>query len=463
MILLPLVMKLIHNKKKSKKISDVWDHFKPVKEGDPNNPRCACNYCGASYVYNPTRNGTSTIRAHLSRCKKFPGKEEDKKQKLLSFTQKEESNSLIVMSWTKEGASQHLAKYIILDELPFRHVEGEGFRQYSHYMNPKFDPPSRITIARDIYNVYLDEKKKLKSVMSRERDWGIWKVFTVTVDNASSNDTALQKLKKKLCEKKGGVVIGGDLLHLRCCYHIINLVVGDGLKDLYLSICSICNAVRYVKSSPARLGKFKDCAKEENIQSKALLSLDVPTRWNSTYLMLEAALKFKKAFNRLEGDMYFTSYFDEPLNGKKIDGPPSELDWDNASVFLKFLKIFYEVTLKFSGSLYSTSNLYFLEICEVKQELNVLSKDSSNLLGNMVASMRRKFDKYWGDPEKMNVVLFLGVVLDPRYKLEYIAICFSMIYEETVAKNLLKSIEKNCLGCLMNIMILRLHHPLQDQ
>uniref|UniRef100_A0A803PI39 HAT C-terminal dimerisation domain-containing protein n=1 Tax=Cannabis sativa TaxID=3483 RepID=A0A803PI39_CANSA len=175
------------------------------------------------------------------------------------------------MSWTKEGARQHLAKYIILDELPFRHVEGEGFRQYSHYMNPKFYPPSRITIARDIYNVYLDEKKKLKSVMSRERvclttdtwtsiqninymgvtshwidgdwkfhkkiigffqvanhkgdtianemmgclkDWGIWKVFTVTVDNASSNDTTLQKLKKKLCKKKGGVVIGGDLLHM---------------------------------------------------------------------------------------------------------------------------------------------------------------------------------------------------------------------------------------------------------
>ncbi|KAM6567312.1 hypothetical protein CsatA_026440 [Cannabis sativa] len=41
----------------------------------------------------------------------------------------------------------------------------------------------------------------------------------------------------------------------------------------------------------------------------------------------------------------------------------------------------------------------------------------------------------------MNAVLFHGVVLDPRYKLEYVAICFSMIYEETVAKNLLKSIE----------------------
>ena len=99
----------------------------------------------------------------MSICKKLLGKEEDKKQQLLSFTKKEDgSNSLVAVSWTKEKAREYLAKYIVLDELPFRHVEGEGFRQYSHYMNPKFDPPSRITIARDIYNLYMDEKKKIK-------------------------------------------------------------------------------------------------------------------------------------------------------------------------------------------------------------------------------------------------------------------------------------------------------------
>lgn len=484
-------------KRKPKKTSDVWVHYNIIAGG--NNPRCTCKYCGADYAYNPTKNGTSTVRAHLVKCKKFPGREEAMNQKLLSFTKHEDgSSSLATVSWTKEGARQHLAKYIILDELPFRHVEGEGFKLYSRYMNPKFDPPSRITVARDIYNLYVDEKKKLKTVLSKERvclttdtwtsiqninymcvtahwidgdwklhkriigffqvsnhkgetianeimdclkDWGIWKVFTITVDNASSNDVALSRLKTKLGEKKGAVVIGGDLLHMRCVCHILNLVVGDGLDELHSSISAIRNAVRYCRSSPARLTRFKECAKEENIQSNALLCLDVPTRWNATYLMLEAALKFKKAFTRLEGDLNYTSYFEEKLKGKKIDGPPDEIDWDNVGVFLKFLKTFYELTLKFNGSLYSTSNLYFLEICEVKQELDVLSKDYDSLLGNMAASMKKKFDKYWGDPEKMNVVLFLGIVLDPRYKLEYLALCFSYIYEEPVAKRMLKSIE----------------------
>ena len=31
-----------------------------------------------------------------------------------------------------------------------------------------------------------------------------------------------------------------------------------------------------------------------------MLSLDVPTRWNSTYLMLDTAEKFEKAFERFD-------------------------------------------------------------------------------------------------------------------------------------------------------------------
>ena len=54
-------------------------------------------------------------------------------------------------------------------------------------------------------------------------------------------------------------------------------------------------AVRYVKSSPNTNQTFRSIMERLGIESKCLPSLDVPTRWNSTYLMLDTAKKFKKS------------------------------------------------------------------------------------------------------------------------------------------------------------------------
>ncbi|XP_062096961.1 zinc finger BED domain-containing protein RICESLEEPER 3-like [Humulus lupulus] len=57
----------------------------------------------------------------------------------------------------------------------------------------------------------------------------------------------------------------------------------------------------------------------------------------------------------------------------------------------------------------------------------------------MAASMKRKYEKYWGSAENINPMLFLAVVLDPRYKLKYLKYCFETIYDaETVAKIVVK-------------------------
>ncbi|RYR58627.1 hypothetical protein Ahy_A05g024486 isoform C [Arachis hypogaea] len=91
----------------------------------------------------------------------------------------------------------------------------------------------------------------------------------------------------------------GEHLHVRCCAHILNLVVNDGLKEMHESISKIRNAIRYVRASPSRMNRFKNFIKEVRIQDKCTVQLDVSTRWNSTYTMLESGLKFQKAFKRL--------------------------------------------------------------------------------------------------------------------------------------------------------------------
>lgn len=192
------------------------------------------------------------------------------------------------------------------------------------------------------------------------KDWGINKIFCVTVDNASSNDVALLRLKSCFEEKKNGLVLGGEMLHMRCCAHILNLIDCDGLKEISHAISAIRNVVRFVRSSPERLKRFKESYKEENIESRALLCLYVTSRWNSTYSMLQAATKFKKSFVVLERDGNYTNYFNEDMSdGRNINGLPTHVDWDRAEVFVRFLRTFYEMTLKFSGSKYVTSNSFF--------------------------------------------------------------------------------------------------------
>lgn len=114
--------------------------------------------------------------------------------------------------------------------------------------------------------------------------------------------------------------------------------------------------MKYVRSSPARLAKFKICVEQVKLSSHKSVCLDIETRWNSTYLMLDSAIAFRKAFDLLRED---EKYVDE-LN--KTKGSPQDDDWESIRCLLPFLKILYEATLRISGSLYVTGNVYLQEV-----------------------------------------------------------------------------------------------------
>ncbi|KAM3282265.1 hypothetical protein P3S67_025910 [Capsicum chacoense] len=46
----------------------------------------------------------------------------------------------------------------------------------------------------------------------------------------------------------------------------------------------------------------------------------------------------------------------------------------------------------------------------------------------MAKKMKVKFDKYWGDFSDMNILLFVAVVLDRRYKIKYVEFLFKKYY-----------------------------------
>ena len=110
-------------------------------------------------------------------------------------------------------------------------------------------------------------------------DWGIESLFTITVDSVNANEKTINYLKKKLRNWCWDLlVLNGSYLHVRCSAHIINLIVKNGLDMVKTSIDSIYNAVKYVRSSPSRLQKFKACVYVEKISYNGFMVLDVLTR-----------------------------------------------------------------------------------------------------------------------------------------------------------------------------------------
>ncbi|XP_034921578.1 zinc finger BED domain-containing protein RICESLEEPER 2-like [Populus alba] len=447
-----------------RKKSQIWDHFTKL-DVDPKAPRAECNYCGKSYACHIIVNGTSNMWSHLKVCKKFPFVV-DKKQKVLVLEPKIEKGelreqnvgSLMAIGYNYDECRQALAKMVIIDELPFNFVEGRGFKLFARTMQPRFDIPSRFTIMRDCLKLYVEEKDRLRIALRVSNhmgetigqviencllEWGIDKLLTITLDNASSNNVTISYLKNVMKDWPT-TILSNEHLHVRCCAHIVNLIVCDGLKEINVSVVKIRNAIRFVRSSPSRHLAFKKWAEKLHIECKKSLCLDVATRWNSTYLMLEAAEKFEKVFVRLgEKEPRYMSYFLEvdSKGNKKNIGSPSLEDWENARTLIKFLKIFYMVTLRFSGSLHVTSNSFFDELIYMHSNLLQLCKSKDSILSGMAMNMMLKFEKYWGCEANQNFLLYVANVLDPRLKLKYVKFCFGGLYDYDKAQLLTNKVK----------------------
>ena len=65
-------------------------------------------------------------------------------------------------------------------------------------------------------------------------------------------------------------------VHMKCTTHILNLVINEGLKNIFISIKRVREVVRYIKNSPGRLRKFKEYNELVGIETKSTLSLDMP-------------------------------------------------------------------------------------------------------------------------------------------------------------------------------------------
>ncbi|KAK9157244.1 hypothetical protein Scep_003818 [Stephania cephalantha] len=151
--------------------------------------------------------------------------------------------------------------------------------------------------------------------------------------------------------------------------------------------------------------------------------------------MLDSAVKYQRAFERL-----YESY--DKVSSELKKGVPTKEDWSVARILLQFLELFYWATLRLSGSKCVTANAYFHEVHAVETLINECLASNDSYVHSMGMKMKVKFDKYWGDISKVNMILLVAVVLDPRYKLKFLKYCYGTLYPNEQVVEMIRKVRE---------------------
>ncbi|KAL2895357.1 Zinc finger BED domain-containing protein RICESLEEPER 2 [Bienertia sinuspersici] len=457
-----------HFKRQRRLTSEVWVNYEFLDEPDENgNLLCKCKKCGTTYNAD-SKNGTGNLKRHIQNCKRRNYL--DVGQMIIDSSA---SGSLQnrLPSINADIFRELVASAIVRHDLPFQFAEYDGIRKCFSYLHPDVKVVSRNTLKADILKMYRREKSNLREYMtaissrisltsdcwssittdgyisltahfiddhwtlqkrilnfrflppphsgvhmsdevcSMLKEWGIQKkIMSITLDNASSNDVFADVIKSEL-----DLICGGNYFHVRCCAHILNLVVQDGLKEIDDAVIKVRESVKYCKGSQARRQRFLTSVAHVELDNARGLRQDVPTRWNSTYLMLESVLYYKKAF------IHF-----QKSDANYIHCPTTD-EWVRIEKIFRFLKVFYDVTKVFSGTLYHTANMYFPNVLKVRLLLKEEMGSTDKFMNKMANKMYEKFSKYWAN---FSTIMAVAVVLDPRFKFQFVEWAYKRVYGE---------------------------------
>ena len=276
------------------------------------------------------------------------------------------------------------------------------------------------------------------------------KVQGITLDNASANTSFIRQLGTLM--RSENIEFDVEDQHFRCFSHIINLAVQDILKlikfdvenssfkDLYTDenevsdnesfsddssdydhaddnvlsnsvakIRVICKKVRYSEQLKNKLKLFCEAAGIKFIN----LILDVRTRWDSSYDMIDTAFRMKKALIMLLDNC-------NELAKLKM----SEYEWAYLQQIMKFLKNFKFVSklLAYEKNVTLPSVVVAFNVLIDKLESVIFELDSKSHRSIVDETLLLAFqagrDKLLKHYKKCNWIYCISLILDPRHKIE---------------------------------------------
>jgi len=107
---------------------------------------------------------------------------------------------------------------------------------------------------------------------------------------------------------------------------------------------------------------------------------------------------------------------------------PTDEEWSRIEKICDLFQPFDEITTIISGTKYPTANLYLKNVWKIENFLSSWSSCEDVILRSMATKMREKFKDYW---DNYSMILSFVVILDPRYKFQFIMYCFQTLDPET--------------------------------
>ncbi|XP_038684005.1 SRSF protein kinase 2-like [Tripterygium wilfordii] len=153
--------------KKRKDISEAWGYFTRT-ENEGEETQAMCKHCGAKYMADSNKHGTKNLKAHIKRCKVLQAKKDPMDNYAISHNGDGDGdgtspiNEIRLHKFDAIAIQDSLIEWIICDELPFMIVKSPKFKQLCKSMEPRFDVPSRQTVARHVFKLYNAQKLKMK-------------------------------------------------------------------------------------------------------------------------------------------------------------------------------------------------------------------------------------------------------------------------------------------------------------